>query len=301
MGARSLARTAPTSAPMTQLPRTVAVVGAGTMGAGIAQVFAQAGIRVRLHDASPAALEGALTRIDASLARFVDKAAFSPADRLAIRQRITTHASLDDCADVDAVVEAIAEHRDAKTALFSRLDELCRSATLLASNTSSIAIATIGAATTRPDRVVGLHFMNPVPLMPLVELIGGAATSSATLDLARAICRALGKTAIESADTPGFIANRILMPMINEAIEALREGVGTAEAIDAVMTLGMKHPMGPLALADLIGLDVCVAILDVMHEGLGHAKYQPSPLLRDMVAAGRLGRKAGHGFYRYDR
>jgi len=286
---------------MTQLPRTVAVVGAGTMGAGIAQVFAQAGIRVRLHDASPAALEGALTRIDASLARFVDKAAFSPADRLAIRQRITTHASLDDCADVDAVVEAIAEHRDAKTALFSRLDELCRSATLLASNTSSIAIATIGAATTRPDRVVGLHFMNPVPLMPLVELIGGAATSSATLDLARAICRALGKTAIESADTPGFIANRILMPMINEAIEALREGVGTAEAIDAVMTLGMKHPMGPLALADLIGLDVCVAILDVMHEGLGHAKYQPSPLLRDMVAAGRLGRKAGHGFYRYDR
>ena len=286
---------------MTQLPRTVAVVGAGTMGAGIAQVFAQAGIRVRLHDASPAALEGALTRIDASLTRFVDKATISPAERIAIRERITTHANLDDCADVDAAVEAIVEHAEAKTRLFSRLDELCGTARLLASNTSSIAISTLGAATTSPDRVVGLHFMNPVPLMPLVELIGGAATSSATMDLARATCGALGKTAIESADTPGFIANRVLMPMINEAIEALREGVGTAEAIDAVMTLGMKHPMGPLALADLIGLDVCVAILDVMHEGLGHAKYRPSPLLLEMVAVGRLGRKSGHGFYRYDR
>lgn len=287
--------------PMTQLPRTVAVVGAGTMGAGIAQVFAQAGIRVRLHDASPAALEGALARIDASLTRFVDKATISPAERIAIRERITTHANLDDCADVDAAVEAIVEHAEAKTRLFSRLDELCGTARLLASNTSSIAISTLGAATTSPDRVVGLHFMNPVPLMPLVELIGGAATSSATMDLARATCGALGKTAIESADTPGFIANRVLMPMINEAIEALREGVGTAEAIDAVMTLGMKHPMGPLALADLIGLDVCVAILDVMHEGLGHAKYRPSPLLLEMVAVGRLGRKSGHGFYRYDR
>ena len=271
------------------------------MGAGIAQVFAQAGIRVRLHDASPAALEGALARIDASLTRFVDKATISPAERIAIRERITTHANLDDCADVDAAVEAIVEHAEAKTRLFSRLDELCGTARLLASNTSSIAISTLGAATTSPDRVVGLHFMNPVPLMPLVELIGGAATSSATMDLARATCGALGKTAIESADTPGFIANRVLMPMINEAIEALREGVGTAEAIDAVMTLGMKHPMGPLALADLIGLDVCVAILDVMHEGLGHAKYRPSPLLLEMVAVGRLGRKSGHGFYRYDR
>lgn len=282
------------------LPRTVAIVGTGTMGAGIAQVFAQAGMRVRLHDTSPAALDRARETMARGLDRFVEKATLTAADRDAALGRLSLHASLDDCADADAVVEAIVEQAAAKHALFARVDGVCRSAVLLASNTSSISIASIAAATTRPERVVGLHFMNPVPLMPLVELVGGRATSLETMDLARAICAALGKTAVESADTPGFIANRILMPMINEAVYALMDGVGTAEAIDAVMTLGMKHPMGPLALADLIGLDVCAAILDVLHEGLGQTKYRACPLLREMVAAGRLGRKSGEGFYRYD-
>jgi 3-hydroxybutyryl-CoA dehydrogenase len=277
----------------------VGVIGAGTMGHGIAQVFAQAGFTVKLHDSSPAALDRARQGIEKSLAKFVEKGKLAAADRDAALGRLTTEASLDALAGVDLVVEAIVEVREAKTALFAALDRLTPPATLLASNTSSISITVLGAATSRPDRVFGLHFMNPVPLMPLVELIRGQATSAETMATGLALTTALGKTGIESADYPGFIANRILMPMINEAVFALMEGVGTAEAIDGVMKLGMSHPMGPLTLADFIGLDVCVAILDVLHDGLGDPKYRACPLLRRMVAAGQLGRKSGRGFYFY--
>jgi 3-hydroxybutyryl-CoA dehydrogenase len=284
---------------MSDAIRTVGVVGAGTMGHGIAQVFAQAGYAVLLHDASPAALDRARQGIEKSLAKFVEKGKLAAADRDAALGRITTAASLDALATVDLTVEAIVEALDAKRALFVALDRLTPPATLLASNTSSNSITVQGAATSRPDRVFGLHFMNPVPLMPLVELVRGQATSAATMAAGQAITQALGKTGIESADYPGFIANRILMPMINEAVFALMEGVGTAEAIDGVMKLGMNHPMGPLTLADFIGLDVCVAILDVLHDGLGDPKYRACPLLRRLVAAGHLGRKSGRGFYQY--
>jgi 3-hydroxybutyryl-CoA dehydrogenase len=280
-------------------PRLVGVVGAGTMGHGIAQVFAQAGIPVRLHDVSTGALARARRGIEGSLAKFVEKGKLSAADRDATLARLDTVGTLDGLADADLVVEAIVEQVDAKQQLFAELDRLTGPATILASNTSSISITALGAATSRPERVLGLHFMNPVPLMPLVELVRGQATSAETMAAGRAIAAALGKTGIEAADYPGFIANRILMPMINEAAFALMEGVGTAEAIDGVMKLGMNHPMGPLTLADFIGLDVCVAILDVLHQGLGDPKYRACPLLRRLVAAGHLGRKAGRGFYVY--
>ena len=207
--------------------------------------------------------------------------------------------SSDLLADADYVVEAIVENAEAKRGLFTSLDAITRPAVILASNTSSISITLLGAATTRPDKVLGMHFMNPVPLMTLVEMIRGQATSADSMRIASELCTALGKTPIEAADYPGFIANRILMPMINEAIFALMEGVGTADAIDAVMKLGMNHPMGPLTLADFIGLDVCLAILNVLHDGLGDPKYRPCPLLRRMVVAGLLGRKSGQGFYTY--
>jgi 3-hydroxybutyryl-CoA dehydrogenase len=277
----------------------VGVVGAGTMGHGIAQVFAQAGFTVQLHDSSAPALDRARQGIGKSLAKFVEKGKLAAADRDAALGRLSTGTSLDALAGVDLVVEAIVESREAKTALFAALDRVTPPATLLASNTSSISITVLGAATGRADKVCGLHFMNPVPLMPLVELIRGQATSAETMATALAVTTALGKTGIEAADYPGFIANRILMPMINEAVFALMEGVGTAEAIDGVMKLGMNHPMGPLTLADFIGLDVCVAILDVLYEGLGDPKYRACPLLRRMVAAGQLGRKTGRGFYAY--
>jgi 3-hydroxybutyryl-CoA dehydrogenase len=280
-------------------PRLVGVVGAGTMGHGIAQAFAQAGFPVRLHDVSTGALARARRGIEGSLAKFVEKGKLSAADRDATLARLDTVGTLDALADAELIVEAIVEQVDAKQQLFAELDRLTPPATILASNTSSISITALGAATRRADRVLGLHFMNPVPLMPLVELIRGQATSDDTMAAGRAITGALGKTGIEAADYPGFIANRILMPMINEAAFALMEGVGTAEAIDAVMKLGMNHPMGPLTLADFIGLDVCVAILDVLHEGLGDPKYRACPLLRRLVAAGHLGRKAGRGFYVY--
>jgi 3-hydroxybutyryl-CoA dehydrogenase len=277
----------------------IGVVGAGTMGNGIAQVFAQAGYGVRLCDTVPAALDRARVNIDKSLAKFVEKGRLSPIDRDAALAHLSVGSNLDELADVDFVVEAIAEDVDAKIAVFKRLDAVTKPHTILSSNTSSISITVLGAATTRADRVLGMHFMNPVPLMSLVELIRGQATSPESMLTATNLCMQLGKTAVEAADYPGFISNRILMPMINEAIFAVMEGVGTPEAIDTVMKLGMNHPMGPLTLADFIGLDVCLAILNVLHEGLGDPKYRPCPLLRRMVAAGQLGRKSGRGFYTY--
>ena len=277
----------------------IGVIGAGTMGNGIAQVFAQSGFEVALCDAVPAALERAKSTIDRSLGKFVEKGRLSAVDRDAALGRLKMFTSVDALAEVDYVVEAIAEAVDAKVALFRQLDAITRPDVILSSNTSSISITLLGAATKRPDKVLGMHFMNPVPLMTLVELIRGQATSPESMQTAAELCRTLGKTPVEAADYPGFIANRILMPMINEAIYAVMEGVGSPDAIDTVMKLGMNHPMGPLTLADFIGLDVCLAILEVLHDGLGDPKYRPCPLLRRMVAAGHLGRKSGRGFYSY--
>jgi 3-hydroxybutyryl-CoA dehydrogenase len=279
--------------------KTVGVIGAGTMGNGIAQVFAQSGFSVMLVDIAKPMLERARASIEKSLARFVDKNKLSAPDRDATLARLTTTTAIDRLTVADFVVEAIVEQAEAKGALFTSLDAIIRPEVIFASNTSSISITVIGAATKRPDKVLGMHFMNPVPLMPLVELIRGQRTSADSMRTASDLAVALGKTPIEAADYPGFIANRILMPMINEAIYALMEGVGTAEAIDGVMKLGMNHPMGPLTLADFIGLDVCLAILNVLHDGFGDPKYRPCPLLRRMVAAGLLGRKSGQGFYTY--
>ncbi|MBI1874791.1 MAG: 3-hydroxybutyryl-CoA dehydrogenase [Acidobacteria bacterium] len=278
---------------------TVGVVGAGTMGHGIAQVFAQAGFEVRLQDVAEVALDRARASIDKSLGKFVEKGKLQAAARDATLTRLRVTTDFDALSEADYVVEAIVEDEGPKRDLFRRLEARTRPGVILASNTSSISITRLAAATARPDRVLGMHFMNPPPLMPLVEIIGGHATSTETIGTALDLCRTLGKTPVEAADYPGFIANRVLMPMINEAIVCVMEGVGAPEAIDTVMKLGMSHPIGPLALADFIGLDVCLAILNVMHEGLGDPKYRPCPLLRKMVAAGLLGRKSGRGFYSY--
>jgi len=278
---------------------TVGIVGAGTMGNGIAQVFAQAGLTVHLQDVQQVALDRARATIEKSLAKFVEKGRITAPDRDAALGRLSIGTELDALGGADFVVEAIVEDAAAKRELFRTLDAMTRPDVVLSSNTSSISITLLGAATRRPDRVLGMHFMNPVPLMTLVELIRGQATSPETMALASELCRKLGKTPVEAADYPGFISNRVLMPMINEAIYAVMEGVGTPEAIDTVMKLGMNHPMGPLTLADFIGLDVCLAILEVLHQGLGDPKYRPCPLLRRMVAAGYLGRKSGKGFYTY--
>ena len=279
--------------------KTVGVIGAGTMGNGIAQVFAQAGFLVRLVDVAQPMLDRARKSIERSLAKFVEKNRLTPEARDETMERLATSTALDRLGDADYVVEAIVEDADAKRMLFTSLDAFVKPEVILASNTSSISITTLGAATKRPGQVLGMHFMNPVPLMTLVELIRGQATSADSMRIAFELCTALGKTAVEAADYPGFIANRVLMPMINEAIFAVMEGVGSAEAIDTVMKLGMNHPMGPLALADFIGLDVCLAIMNVLHDGLGDSKYRACPLLRRMVAAGHLGRKSGQGFYTY--
>jgi 3-hydroxybutyryl-CoA dehydrogenase len=278
----------------------VAVIGAGTMGNGIAHVFAQNGHEVVLIDVSSEALERALGTIGKNLDRQVKKGAVSEEEKRAALDAITTSSELEAAADVGIVVEAATERRDLKFAIFRKLDEVCREGAILATNTSSISITEIAAETGRPERVIGMHFMNPVPVMKLVEIIRGLATSDETTKETVELAEALGKTVAEANDYPGFVANRILMPMINEAVYCLMEGVAEAEAIDTVMKLGMNHPMGPLALADLIGLDTCLAIMEVLHQGLGDGKYRPCPLLRNYVAAGRLGRKTGEGFYRYD-
>ncbi len=279
--------------------QSIGVVGAGAMGNGIAQVFAQAGLTVRLVDVARPMLDRARTAIDASLAKFVAKGKLTAEDRDAAVGRISASIALDDLAGADYIIEAIVENREAKRALFTSLDAIAAADTVLASNTSSISITELGAATRRPGRVLGMHFMNPVPLMALVELVRGQSTTGETMAVARQLCERLGKTAVEAADYPGFIANRILLPMLNEAMFAVMEGVGTPEAIDTTMRLGMNHPMGPLTLADFVGLDVCLAILDVLHAGLGDPKYRACPLLRRMVAAGHYGRKSGQGFYTY--
>jgi 3-hydroxybutyryl-CoA dehydrogenase len=280
---------------------TLGIVGAGTMGAGIAQVALQSRCGILLRDVSEGILETARGRVAAGLAKGVEKGKFSAADREAMLGRLKTTTDLADLALADFVVEAATENFEIKRGLFLELDRLARPEVILASNTSSISITKIAGVTKRPDRVVGMHFFNPVPLMALVEVIRGLQTSDATAMTTLELARRLGKTPVEANDFPGFIANRILVPMVNEAIYALMEGVGTAEAIDNVMRLGANHPMGPLALADLIGLDVCLAVLKVLHEELGDDKYRPCPLLVKMVDAGYLGRKTGRGFHTYER
>jgi len=277
----------------------VAVVGGGTMGNGIAQVCAQYKIEVALIDVQPALLDKAIGAIESSLSRLVKKEKISEDEMRATLGRIAVHTDLEAAADSQVVIEAVTENPSVKFSVFEKLDAVCPPETVLGSNTSSISITEIAARTRRADRVVGIHFMNPVPVMTLVEIIRGIATSDSTRDLAVGLAQRVGKTAVEVNDYPGFVSNRILMPMINEAVFCVMEGVAQPEAIDQVMKLGMNHPMGPLALADLIGLDTCLAIMEVLHDGLGDDKYRVCPLLRKMVRAGYLGRKTGRGFYSY--
>ncbi|MGE5620731.1 MAG: 3-hydroxybutyryl-CoA dehydrogenase [Sphingomonadaceae bacterium] len=277
----------------------VAVVGAGTMGSGIAQVLALAGFPLKLIDVASGQVERALRAIDVDLSKAVANRRISETQRVEALGRIVGSVEITDASDADLVIEAIVEDFGAKSSLLRELDRVCRPEAIFASNTSSISITRLAGATSRSDRVIGMHFFNPVPAMRLVEVIRGMATSDNTMTLVLQAVQALGKTAVAVQDYPGFVSNRLLMPMINEAAYALMEGVATRDAIDTVMKLGMNHPMGPLELADLIGLDVCLYIMRVLQEGFGDDKYRPCPLLVNMVAAGRLGRKVGRGFYDY--
>ncbi len=279
--------------------KQIVVIGAGTMGNGIAHTAAASGFEVTLIDVAEAFLERGMSTIATNLQRGVDKGKMTAEDKQQVLGRIRPTSDISAAANADIVIEAIIENLGAKTQLFANLDSLTGADCILASNTSSISITKIAAATRRPDKVIGMHFMNPVPVMTLVEVIRGIATSDETYARVAELSARMGKTAIEVNDYPGFISNRVLMPMINEAIFALFEGVATPESIDGVMKLGMNHPMGPLTLADFIGLDVCLAILRVLEEGFGDPKYRPCPLLVKMVDAGWLGRKSGRGFYDY--
>jgi len=279
---------------------TVGVVGAGQMGSGIAQVTAQAGVRVVMNDVSQEMCSHGLDAIGRNLDRMVQRGRFKPEERDRVIARIETTTNLEDLASADFVIEAVVENEDAKIGLFQKLDQLCPPEVIFASNTSSISITRMGARTRRADRVIGMHFMNPVPAMRLVEIIRGLATSDETYQATRALAERVGKTTMTAQDFPGFIVNRVLLPMINEAIYTLYEGVGGVTDIDTAMKLGTNQPMGPLELADLIGLDTCLAIMEVMHRVLGDDKYRPCPLLKKYVDAGYLGRKSGRGFYKYD-
>ncbi|HEY6189604.1 MAG TPA: 3-hydroxybutyryl-CoA dehydrogenase [Pyrinomonadaceae bacterium] len=281
------------------MSETIGIVGAGTMGNGIAQVAARAGYMVVLRDVREEFLERGMRAVDKSLQRDVDKERLKEEEKRAIIARIRTTTDWNALSEATLVVEAVTEDVNVKAEVFRTLDETVGADAILASNTSSISITKLGAATKRPGKVIGMHFMNPVPVMKLVEIIRGMATSDETYATVRDLTEKLGKTPLECNDMPGFVSNRVLMPMINEAIFALHEGVATRESIDGIMKLGMNHPMGPLTLADFIGLDVCLAILNVLHEGLGDPKYRACPLLKRYVDAGWLGRKSGRGFYEY--
>jgi 3-hydroxybutyryl-CoA dehydrogenase len=276
-----------------------AVIGAGTMGNGIAQVLATSGRRVQLVDVSATALEKAVATIGKSLAKLAEKGKISTEEKDAAISRISTTKDLGAAADAGLAVEAVVEDLATKESIFGKLADVVSAETILASNTSSISITELARRVKNPERVIGMHFMNPVPIMKLVEIVRGLATSDATVETVRKMSEDLGKVPVVVNDYPGFVSNRVLMPMINEAVYCLMEGVADEEAIDTVMKLGMAHPMGPLTLADLIGLDVCLQILEVLHKGFGDPKYRPCPLLRNLVAAGKLGRKSGEGFYKY--